>query len=89
MFLEGVAEVGVGGCGFALEGGPGVHDGNVVVFQDAEVDIATTQLKAVAHHVDDAVAERMQFTEGVAAVALDVDQGLAIAVAHGKVADRA
>ncbi|MNN01719.1 hypothetical protein D3C81_1143460 [compost metagenome] len=89
VFFLRVAVVGVGQGRVALQCGPCVQQGNVVVFEDAQADIAAAQLQAVAHHVDDAVGQRVQLAEGVAALALDIDQGLAVAEAHGKVAHRA
>ncbi|MNF01347.1 hypothetical protein D3C80_2003250 [compost metagenome] len=61
---------------------------DVVVFQDAQVDIPAAKSKTPAQHVDDAVGQRVEFTEIVAAIALDVDQGFPITEPHGQVTDR-
>ncbi|MNQ97634.1 hypothetical protein D3C85_1132900 [compost metagenome] len=63
-----------------------MHQGQVVVVEDAQVDIAAAQAKALAEHVGDAVGERMQLAEGVAALALDVDQRFAVGETYGEVA---
>ncbi|MGT2429008.1 hypothetical protein ACU4HD_10450 [Cupriavidus basilensis] len=66
-----------------------MQQGDIVVFENAQADIAAAQLQPVAHHVDDPVGQRVQLAEGVAALALDIDQGLAVAEAHGEIPHRA
>ncbi|MNW21723.1 hypothetical protein D3C71_2228000 [compost metagenome] len=62
-----------------------MEQGDVVVLEDAEIDVSAAKLQALAHHVDDAVGQRMEFAEVVASIALDVDQGFPVAKAHGEV----
>ncbi|MCY1452475.1 hypothetical protein D9M71_693960 [compost metagenome] len=83
VFLQGVADVGMGNRHFALERGPGVQQRQVVVFQNAQCGIAALQLEPGAQQIGDLVGQAVQFIETIPPVALDVDQRFLSGIALG------
>ena len=80
VVLDTVAVIGITkGC-LTLHCCKPVHQGGVVVVHNHDRVITAAQVQLVSHHIDDAVGQAVELPKGIAPVALDVYQGLAIPV---------